>query len=283
MGNEINEERQFSENIERLLGGEDVKAGQDVSEDYRTAVDFSKKLIKSRVDPSPSFKTRLKERLLLKLAKQGAAARQKERVNWFWEGLKNLVPQNAAWRTATVTVVLMLVAVGVLWGSGILDQSTPTTVTGILPEEGPAPSMGIDDGGEMDGRGGGELGTPPQGAVTKTIELNQTQTAGGLSITLELVELSAEWIVFSAFVIPPDYSPPQDYPAVAEYTINGITKYAGYAEGTLLGNGIRLTWGYPQSYLDPVPSDATEIVFTIISFGDWQGPWEFIISLQDQS
>ncbi len=275
MGNEINEERQFSENIERLLGGEDVKAGQDVSEDYRTAVDFSKKLIECRQDPSPSFKARLKERLLLKLSKQEAAPRQKEKANWFWEGLKNLVPQNAAWRTATVTVVLMLVSVGVLWGTGILDQSTVTTVKEIEIEEAPPPMAGIDDRGE--------LGTPPPGAIEKIIELNQTQTAGGLSITLERVELSAEGIVFSAFVIPPDYSPPQDYPAVAEYTINGITKYAGYAEGTLLGNGIRLTWGYPQSYLDPVPSDASELVFTIISFGDWQGPWEFIISLQDQS
>jgi len=31
--------------------------------------------------------------------------------------------------------------------------------------------------------------------------------------------------------------------------------------------------------LDPVPSDARELTFTITKFGDWQGPWEFHIPL----
>jgi len=130
----------------------------------------------------------------------------------------------------------------------------------------------------------------PQGAMEKVIELNQTQTAGGLSITLERVELHDRGVIFSAFITPPNYSPTQSskthplkglVPALAEYTVDGVTIQAKYSELLALEDGIRMIWGQGKSYLDPVPSDATELVIRIISFGEWQGPWEFVISLQD--
>jgi hypothetical protein len=130
----------------------------------------------------------------------------------------------------------------------------------------------------------------PQGAMEKVIELNQTQTAGGLSITLERVELHDHGVIFSAFITPPNYSPPQSskthplkglVPALAEYTVDGVTIQAKYSELLALEDGIRMIWGQGESYLEPVPSDATELVIRIISFGEWQGPWEFVISLQD--
>jgi hypothetical protein len=275
MGKESNEEKQFSEDVDRLLAGQEVEGGKDAGEDYRAAINFAKKLTGFHADPSPHFKAKLKERLLLELAKQEADARQKAKGNRFWEGLKNLLPREAVWRNATATAVLMLVAVGVLWGTGVFTPS-------VTPEREPAP---------------GEASLAPPGqdfeletALDKTIELNQTQTAGGLSITLEQVVLSPGGITFSAFTTPPDYSLPQDFqgpmppgmaPAVAEYTVNGTTRYAGDAEATFLENGILLTWSNSQLSLELVPDGATEIVLTIISFGDWQGPWEFIIPLQD--
>lgn len=275
MGKESDEGKQFSEYLDRLLAGEDIEAGEDADEDYRTAINFAKKLTEFHADPSPHFKAKLKERLLLELAKQEAASHQKERVNWFWEGLRNLIPQSAVWRTATVTVVLMLMVVGSLWGTGVF---TPSVTPDGEPVPGEAPLAPPGQESEL------------EAAIDKIIELNQTQTANGLSITLEQVVLSSEGIVFSAFTTPPDYSLPQDFegpmppgmaPAVAEYTIDGITRYVGDAEATFLKNGILLTWSYSQPSLEPMPGDATEIVFTIISFDDWQGPWEFIIPLQD--
>jgi len=68
---------------------------------------------------------------------------------------------------------------------------------------------------------------------------------------------------------------------LAEYTVDRVTIQAKYAELLALEDGIRMTWGQGESYLDPVPSDATELVFRIISFGEWQGPWEFSILLQE--
>ena len=128
----------------------------------------------------------------------------------------------------------------------------------------------------------------PQGAMEKVIELNQTQTANDLSITLQRVELHAERVVFSAFLTPADYSLPQEseglkpkwiFPASAQYTVAGVVKDAGGTEIQYLDDGIRLTWGQYQPYLDPVPSDARELVFIIGS--DWPEPWEFSIPLQD--
>jgi hypothetical protein len=275
MGKESNEEKQFSEDVDRLLAGQEVEGGKDADKDYQTAINFAKKLTEFHADPSPHFKAKLKERLLLELAKQEAAARQKAKGNRFWEGLKNLLPREAVWRNATATAVLMLVAVGVLWGTGVFTPS-------VTPERAPVP---------------GEAPLAPPGqefeletAIDETIELNQAQTAGGLSITLEKVELGTEGITFSAFTTPPGYSLPQDFqgpmppgmaPAVAEYTVDGITRYAGDAEATFLENGILLTWSYSQPLLELVSDGATEIVFTITSFADWQGPWEFVIPLQD--
>ena len=41
MAREINEEKEFSENVDRLLAGQEVEAGEDMSEDYRTAIHFA--------------------------------------------------------------------------------------------------------------------------------------------------------------------------------------------------------------------------------------------------
>ncbi len=132
----------------------------------------------------------------------------------------------------------------------------------------------------------------PQGAMEKSIELNQPQTVNGLTITLKRVELTATEARFYAFTIPPGYSPPEqpgpDIPSLphppppemvpvhAEYTVDGVTKDAGYSGIGSEGDGIRLIW----DNLDPVPSDAKDLTFTITGFGDIEGPWEFKIPLE---
>ena len=69
------------------------------------------------------------------------------------------------------------------------------------------------------------------------------------------------------------------YPVHASYTVDGITKDARSADLGTRGDGITLDWANPYGPLDPVPSDATELIFTIPRFGDWEGPWEFTVSL----
>jgi hypothetical protein len=125
----------------------------------------------------------------------------------------------------------------------------------------------------------------PQETMEKTIELNQSQTVEGITITLERAELSAEGARFYAFVIPPGYTPSQPVPMVmapvhARYSFDGITRDAGLAGWGTRDDGIKLIWGAPERLLDPVPSDAKELIFTITCFGDIEGRWEFKIPLE---
>lgn len=127
----------------------------------------------------------------------------------------------------------------------------------------------------------------PQGAMEKTVEVNQSQTVDGITITLKRLELFREGAKFYAFATSPDYSlphgpnrpPPEwDVFAWAKYTIDGAIRNAGSCGIRHLEDGVELTWGSGK-WLDPVPSDAKELTFTITKFGDWQGPWEFHIPL----
>ena len=128
MGREINEEKEFSEKIDRILAGQKVEAGEDVSEDFRAAIQFAQKLEELRDEPLPVFKEQLKRRLLLKLAEKEAAAKeQKDKRASFWEALRNLVPRSPVWRTATATVTVAVLAVIVFWGSGVFVQAPEQT------------------------------------------------------------------------------------------------------------------------------------------------------------
>ena len=128
---------------------------------------------------------------------------------------------------------------------------------------------------------------PPEGVMETTIEVNQSETVNGITITLERVELTATGMKVYAFNIPPDYNLPQGpmlappqfmiLHAFAEYGVNGGVMKQTFPSGIrFLENGMRHTWG---EYLDPVPSDAKELKFTILNLGDYKGPWEFKIPL----
>ncbi|MBL7164933.1 MAG: hypothetical protein ISS55_00435 [Dehalococcoidales bacterium] len=113
------EEQDFLENIERLIAGEGVSIGEDTDEDLRTAIEFSRRLSDLHTGPSVEFKDKLKSRLLLKLTEQEVAARQRVEKNWFRDILDRLVPQSPVWRTATVTLVMIVAVVTVMWRTGM--------------------------------------------------------------------------------------------------------------------------------------------------------------------
>jgi hypothetical protein len=132
----------------------------------------------------------------------------------------------------------------------------------------------------------------PQGAMQKSFDLNQSRTVNGITITLKRIELTADGASFHAFFIPPGYTPPPTGPGLppmpppmavtarAEYSFDGMTRNAGFAGLRTEGNGIGLVWGGGPGKLDPVPSDAKELTFTITQLNDWKGPWEFKIRLE---
>ena len=272
MGKRTNEDRKFTENIDRLLAGEEPEGVEDMGEDFRTAINLAQKLTELRADPSAHFKDQLEQRLLSQLTRQDIeAARRKEEGLSFWEFLRNLVPESPAWRTAAATLVVVLVTLGVLWRTGIFTQA-PVLVS-------PAIERAVPEGEAA------ETLTAPR-EMEATFQ-QEAITVHGITITLERVELSTSEARFYAFNVPPDYSLPHgpELPppslmkllAYARYSIDGGPMIdAGPSEIHFLNDGMSHVWN-----LDPVPEDATELTFVITRLGDWDGPWEFVISLQD--
>jgi len=131
---------------------------------------------------------------------------------------------------------------------------------------------------------------PPEGVMEKIIEVNQSKTVNGITITLERVELTATGMKVYAHNTPPDYNLPQGpmlappqfmaLHAAAEYSVDGGAAKQAFSSGIrFLENGMQHTW---DQYLDPVPQNSRELTFRITKLGDYEGPWEFEIPLNDE-
>jgi hypothetical protein len=127
---------------------------------------------------------------------------------------------------------------------------------------------------------------PPDSAMNKDLEINQSVTAGGVAVTLEIIEMNAVETKIYTFTTPPDYSLTTEHPpsqmeslmtnSTAEYSVDGgevvkIRSGGGKADA----EGITLTW----DNLDPMPVEAKEITFIITQLGGLKGPWEFKVKL----
>jgi len=140
-------EREFLDNLERILTGEAIEFSPAITEDCRSALGFARQMIRLHLSPSPLFQSRLKEKLLKKLDEQKAAPAEKE--GSFWERLGETW-RKPVWRTVTVTLLVALVTVGVMGRMGAFTQFAPAPVEAppplILipsppaPEPSPAPA-----------------------------------------------------------------------------------------------------------------------------------------------
>lgn len=129
MAERSKEEKQFSEDLDRLLAGEELRPAEGAGEDYRATVEFARKLLSHRDGLSPHSREQLRSMLLSRLAEQEAKA-VRRRQPWWGQLLHNPV-----WRTATVTVAIAALAMAVIWQSGMLGQPQ-----GELAQRTPAPS-----------------------------------------------------------------------------------------------------------------------------------------------
>lgn len=132
MDEKSREEREFAKRVDEFLAGKEIKIDETLDEQYRSNVDFSRKIVECRGEPSPSFQEGLKKRLLSKLADQEAAkVRQRSEHTSFWDWLRNLVPHSPAWKTAAVTVTIVVLAL-VVWRTGLFSPSEePMIQTGL--------------------------------------------------------------------------------------------------------------------------------------------------------
>jgi hypothetical protein len=126
-------EKQFIEYLDRLLAGEEICLGDDVSDELRSALELASKMLTYRDEPSADFRASLKDRLLQKLAQEEAAVPAKR--GGFREWAANLFPQRPALIGITSSVlVVLLIFVGTVWYS--------TRYSGApMPAEAPSPSL----------------------------------------------------------------------------------------------------------------------------------------------
>lgn len=117
------------------------------------------------------------------------------------------------------------------------------------------------------------------GDIYKTIEINQSVTAGDITVTLKQLRLTDKGAFLEAFISPPpgyNYRADTDYAAFVTYYIdNGWIKYGGLSTYEKSRDGMAHIWYFNE----PIPPEAQEILIIIKNIGEIKGPWEFQITL----
>jgi hypothetical protein len=133
-------EEEFTEDIEDILAGKEAGIDEAMDEDYRSNIDFAKKIIECRGEPSTTFQEGLKKCLLSKLAEKEVTETQRHsEIISFWYWLKNLVPRSPTWRTAAVSITVAIVALVVVWRIGLPSPGEGPIVTGPV-----APNVSVE-------------------------------------------------------------------------------------------------------------------------------------------
>jgi len=112
-------EKQFLEYLDRLLAGEEISLGDEVSDDLRSALEHARKMLAFREETSAAFRADLRDKLLRQIAEKQPATYPSTEREGFWERVANLFPQRAIMIAVTSTALVVLLAfIGVVWYSG---------------------------------------------------------------------------------------------------------------------------------------------------------------------
>ena len=129
-------EKRFSDDVERLLRGEEPGSAAGDS-DYAGMLRFAHRMFALRQEPRPEFTRRLRDDLLSK-AVEPDEAREHGSVRSF---LDNLLFGRPALRLALVSSFVVLAAVGLLWRAGMISpmmEQAGEAAPAMLDEEGEA-------------------------------------------------------------------------------------------------------------------------------------------------
>ena len=185
-----NEERQFSEDIERLLRGEEPMERLSDA-DYAETVLFARRLVELRQEPDEEFAGRLRRNLLTEMAARDAQAG--EAGSWFTR-----LFARPGLRLAMVSTFVVLAAVGLVWRAGLLPPAVPqagdatppsmlTTPSAPAVTATNAPEMARGQDGAADKSAVGPAPSAPTvGPVTVTVYVAPTN-ASGEDVSIALV------------------------------------------------------------------------------------------------
>jgi hypothetical protein len=126
------DEKDFTRKVDELLAGQAGKPGEPVDTESQSNLDFAKKIIESRLNPSPVFRDGLKQRLLAKIAEQEvsrSSSKVPTRNLSLWGRLRNLFPSHPVWGMAAATVAVAVLALVVMWQVGVFTPAEHPVMT----------------------------------------------------------------------------------------------------------------------------------------------------------
>ena len=118
MANEMLEAQVFTENLDRLLSGLEIK-DEILQAELKSTLQFAARIKSLRRSPDARFASKLKSSLLQKLAEQETQAKS----NWF----NRLFPHEPVWQMVTVLAVIIIAGVSV-WAVVLRPETSPPIV-----------------------------------------------------------------------------------------------------------------------------------------------------------
>lgn len=106
---QLEKDRLFAENIDRLLAGEAIETGPETGADVSAALDFAKQMIEITPEPDARFENLLQAKLLTELAN----AEKPVKTGWWRQPI---------WQTVTATVFVMVIGL-IVWLSGVFNPA----------------------------------------------------------------------------------------------------------------------------------------------------------------
>jgi hypothetical protein len=129
-------EKQFLEYLDRLLAGEEISPGDDVSDDIRSALEHARKMLAFRQEPSAEFRANLRDSLLRQIARKQAATQPAAKRESLRERMANIFPPRSVLIAVTSTAVVVLLAfIGVVWFAGRGGAPMATVAPPAAPSE----------------------------------------------------------------------------------------------------------------------------------------------------
>jgi hypothetical protein len=121
-------EKQFSENVDRLIAGQEVRDVPETDLDLKSALDFARLIKHRQPQPSPRFQAELQARLLEKLEQ----SQNESPATWFQRLWPRLIPHQPVWQAALAVLVILIIGgavLGVIWGNRTTSPVAQVVVT----------------------------------------------------------------------------------------------------------------------------------------------------------
>ncbi len=117
MKDNTEENREFLENLDKVLKGREEEVTGQMDDDTRSALDFAQKMASLRETPSGEFAENLKAQLIHQLSEQRKKDSAKNISFLFWE-----IPRKTMWQGTIAALILVIITAIILVVTLVLNR-----------------------------------------------------------------------------------------------------------------------------------------------------------------